>query len=119
MGFGKCECPCTYSPTLKGCGCAVVGAWLAEGACGMAWVFCAHIPTVKLLPNVNNVKSLAAGLIVVCCMRSPYELVGLAVKLLKVRYDRQFLVRKVNGKGSQIPSSPGSFEGPDGQIRNS
>jgi hypothetical protein len=83
MGFGKCDCPLTYSPTLKACGCAVVGGWLAEGACGIDWVFCAHIPTVMVLPNVNNVKNLAVGLIVVSGMRSPYELVGLAVRIFE------------------------------------
>jgi hypothetical protein len=71
-----------------------------------------------VLPNINNIKNLAVRLIVVCCMRSPYELVGLAVNLLKAWYDRQFLVRKVNSKGSPMPSSLGSFEGPSGQKRN-
>jgi hypothetical protein len=68
IGFGKCDCPFAYSPTLKACGWAEVGGWLADGACGTGWKFCAHIPTANMLRSVKKVKNLAVGLIVVSCI---------------------------------------------------
>jgi len=59
MGFGKCERPLEYSPTLKACGCAVAEGWLAEGACGMDCVSCALAATANAQNSVKTAKYLA------------------------------------------------------------